>query len=778
MRIMIKGGVWKNTEDEILKAAVMKYGKNQWARVASLLNRKSAKQCKARWYEWLDPSIKKTEWTREEEEKLLHLAKIMPNQWRTIAPIVGRTAGQCMEHYERLLDQAQELQGEGEETEDPRKLRPGEIDPAPETKPARPDPIDMDEDEKEMLSEARARLANTKGKKAKRKARERALEDAKRLATLQKRRELKAAGIESKLNFNKKRKFIDYAKEIPFHKVPPAGFYDVSNERDRTREISKTSMANVLEMDKAERKNREDDEKRLRERDIRKQKRLMKANAAQAIMRVSEATDASSARRRLPLNLPAPQVSDQELEEIVKMGHTDVEEGHEATQGLIGHYQDRPTPTPLRTPRATEDIVLQEARNQAAMRSAPTPLAGEDMPELEGGTGFGGITPRSSKVVTPNTLATPGPRGVQVGSTPLHTPASTRGGLTPGRTPLRDELGLNQEELMEEELRSGASARQAIKKRKLDLARQLQMLPKPDENVEVSISVEDVDDDDLESDAVRVEDAADLDAKRLAARRAAELREEKKKSSVLQKGLPRPLAAVPSEALSKQREQDPEIVTAQALIFEEMERLIAHDNYKYPIQAKGKKPAKRSAKRVDIENIELEEMDEARKLIAQEMRGVTVPSAEEFATAWEELHSQQMFVPSRASVEPFSTLKKAQKLEALDHEFSKIASKVEKDTKRAEKLEQKLIVTTKGYRERAAKLREAVVQHFDGFDEACLDIAAFKRLQEIEEQALPLRIGEAQGQLAAAKATEAELQAKYANLLEERAQLQQLLQAS
>lgn len=26
-RIMIKGGVWRNTEDEILKAAVMKYGK-------------------------------------------------------------------------------------------------------------------------------------------------------------------------------------------------------------------------------------------------------------------------------------------------------------------------------------------------------------------------------------------------------------------------------------------------------------------------------------------------------------------------------------------------------------------------------------------------------------------------------------------------------------------------------------------------------------------------------------------------------------------------------
>ena len=132
MRILIKGGVWKNTEDEILKAAVMKYGKNQWARVASLLNRKSAGQCKARWYEWLDPSIKKTEWSREEEEKLLHLAKLMSNQWRTIAPIVGRTAGQCMEHYEKLLDQAQEADGAAiEGTDDPRRLRPGEIDPAP-----------------------------------------------------------------------------------------------------------------------------------------------------------------------------------------------------------------------------------------------------------------------------------------------------------------------------------------------------------------------------------------------------------------------------------------------------------------------------------------------------------------------------------------------------------------------------------------------------------------------------------------------------------------------
>lgn len=236
-RINIKGGVWRNTEDEILKAAVMKYGKNQWARIASLLHRKSDKQCKARWYEWLDPSVKKTEWSREEDEKLLHLAKLMPTQWRTIAPIVGRTANQCLERYEYLLDKAQNI--DMSSRDDPRRLRPGEIDPTPETKPARPDPVDMDEDELEMLSEARARLANTQGKKAKRKARERQLEIARRMAMMQKRRELRAAGLASTIApLVNKNVFIDYNREIPFEKQPPKGFHDTSREFPDSRPIN------------------------------------------------------------------------------------------------------------------------------------------------------------------------------------------------------------------------------------------------------------------------------------------------------------------------------------------------------------------------------------------------------------------------------------------------------------------------------------------------------------------------------------------------------------
>jgi hypothetical protein len=34
VRILVKGGVWKNTEDEVLKAAIAKYGKNQWSGIS------------------------------------------------------------------------------------------------------------------------------------------------------------------------------------------------------------------------------------------------------------------------------------------------------------------------------------------------------------------------------------------------------------------------------------------------------------------------------------------------------------------------------------------------------------------------------------------------------------------------------------------------------------------------------------------------------------------------------------------------------------------------
>jgi pre-mRNA-splicing factor CDC5/CEF1 len=725
MRILIKGGVWKNTEDEILKAAVMKYGKNGWARVASLLNRKSAKQCKARWYEWLDPSIKKTDWSRDEEEKLLHLAKLMPNQWRTIAPIVGRTAAQCMEHYERLLDQAQEQIGEA--AEDARKLRPGEIDPAPETKPARPDPIDMDEDEKEMLSEARARLANTKGKKAKRKARERTMAESRRLSMLQKRRELKAAGIESKLGGGgaKKRKYIDFAREIPFQQVPPAGFYDVREENELNKRNKLDPADQVLELSKLEGRHQKEEEEKARQKDQRTMKKLFRENAPLAITQIAAENDPASFRRRVPLSLPTPQVSDGELEEIVKIGQQNAlimappigmpsygnnnNSSSSSTQSLIADYSSqvmRSLPTPMRTP-IQEDIIMQEAKNQRALREMTPFLDVEndkEMPELYGGTGFEGSQPRRANVATPNTFL-----NLADNSTPLRSSGSIVGGgsianngkllsltngsvadgrsvnTTSNRTIIRDSFGLNSgsgsvmdDNYSESGMTSIASVvrHDKLKDRLLrsQISSQLKSLPEPEYMYEVAVpddaldhpsstSVGVDDDDELiaKGTSAVIEDAAEVKARQYALLRKQEQEELAKRSSVLKRALPRPnqIPSTLADASLSIDQYPSELVEASKMINEEMYVLMKHDEFKYPV-TKSSKIIPQKNKHSTINPIELVEISpdylkdaqslilkESSKLLNIDEGGMGDELLDVFNRKWMELHKDLLFIPSK-----------------------------------------------------------------------------------------------------------------------------------
>jgi pre-mRNA-splicing factor CDC5/CEF1 len=85
-----------------------------------------------------------------------------------------------------------------------------------------------------------------RGKKAKRKAREKAMEEARRLATLQKKRELKAAGIELREK-SFRRRGINYNKEVAFEKRPTIGFYDTGAEQDRTKQVGKEFKPVTLE---------------------------------------------------------------------------------------------------------------------------------------------------------------------------------------------------------------------------------------------------------------------------------------------------------------------------------------------------------------------------------------------------------------------------------------------------------------------------------------------------------------------------------------------------
>lgn len=251
--VYVKGGVWTNIEDQILRAAIQKYGTHQWSKIASLLHKKNARQCEIRWNEFLNPQLNFMGFSKEEDIKLLTLARKLPNQWRTISDMMGRTAQLCMERYNKLLssEDISEL-NESDVNKDLRVgtssgFKVGDINPHADTQIAKPDNNELEDDEKEMLAEARARLLNTQGKKGTRRIRERMLEESKRIAELQKRRELKQAGV--KLSAKKQKKKytdeIDYNADIPYEQAPMPGLYDTEKEDQQMLKQLKKYEQNV-----------------------------------------------------------------------------------------------------------------------------------------------------------------------------------------------------------------------------------------------------------------------------------------------------------------------------------------------------------------------------------------------------------------------------------------------------------------------------------------------------------------------------------------------------
>ncbi|CAG9823806.1 unnamed protein product [Phaedon cochleariae] len=796
-RIMIKGGVWRNTEDEILKAAVMKYGKNQWSRIASLLHRKSAKQCKARWFEWLDPSIKKTEWSREEDEKLLHLAKLMPTQWRTIAPIIGRTAAQCLERYEYLLDQAQKKEEGEDAVDDPRKLKPGEIDPNPETKPARPDPKDMDEDELEMLSEARARLANTQGKKAKRKAREKQLEEARRLAALQKRRELRAAGIEVNSR-RKKKRGVDYNAEIPFEKRPALGFYDTSNEAldPMAPDFSKMRQQHL------DGELRTEQEERERKKDKQKLKQRKENDIPPAMLQNEE-----PAKKRSKLVLPEPQISDQEMHQVVKLGKASevareiaTESGVETTDTLLNDYTFTPqaTATP-RTPAPQTDRILQEAQNIMALTHVDTPLKGGLNTPLHN-SDFGGVLPQAQSIATPNTvLATPFRSTRSDGSA---TPGSTVGFMTPRTgavvpvgnqmgniTPsVRDKLNINPEEgIVVGSTPAAQRSSQNVLKEQLKMG--LHSLPQPKNDYEIVVPENEEDELLDQAHEQMVEDQADIDEKYQEELKAKQARELASRSKVIQRDFPRPqdvnmsVLRPPHESYSLT-----DLQRAEELIKTEMVTMLQFDNLKNPVPQLNKRTNLSQAQQMGFleqhpyVNFKGDDLEVARMMLKREMEVVKAGMShgelpiEAYTQVWEECLGQVLYLPNQTRYTRANLASKKDRLESAEKRLEQNRSHMAKEAKKASKMEKKLKILTGGYQSRAQALMKQLQDSYENIDQANLELNTFRFLQEQENSALPRRVQSLTEDVTRQMEREKVLQKKYADLQDHIKALQQQYQ--
>ncbi|OJI85838.1 hypothetical protein ASPTUDRAFT_55428 [Aspergillus tubingensis CBS 134.48] len=767
---VVKGGVWTNIEDEVLRAAVSKYGLNQWARVSSLLARKTPKQCKARWVEWLDPGIRKVEWSREEDEKLLHLAKLMPTQWRTIAPIVGRTATQCLERYQKLLDEAEArendelaLEGPGAESaapsaDDVRRLRPGELDPDPESKPARPDTIDLDEDEKEMLSEARARLANTQGKKAKRKARERQLEESRRLAVLQKRRELKNAGINIKV-VTRKQGEMDYNADIPFEKPAAPGFYDTMDEEarnERQREMfdpRKQQLAN-------KRKGDQDDEAERKKRKNDKGGNSAAFAAAARAGQMQKIREAEQSSKRRSLVLPAPQVSEGEMEDIIKMGMagdraSKMAGDEEGARGLVGNYTGIVGGTPIRTPRAPpeEDHIANEIRNIRALTETQSSLlGGENTPLHEGGssTGFDGIAPRRQQIVTPNPMATPFRQANGVGATPM------RGGVGPGATPLRtprDHFALNQAEggqligstprdikMHENFMRQSIRSKLAALPKPKETEWELEELPS--ESTEPTAAAEYVE-----------EDSAERDRREKEARERAAAAEFKRQSQVYQRSLPRP-SVLDIDAMMERVSHITDPISS--LVAKEAALLIAHDARKFPTPG-----AKVEGKARKLEQLDDSFMEQARAAIAAEAAKSEKQQEwqENFDEQWTTKHSSALpGLSNYADDEEEDVYQQEQRMIAA---FDNVQNSLLATAERGNKLEKKLALHYGGYQNRAKMLRTKIVEAHTALEKTTDELDAFRTLQISEQSALSRRLEKLRDDVAFVMRREREAQDLY-----------------
>jgi len=505
-----------------------------------------------------------------------------------------------------------------------------------------------------MLSEARARLANTQGKKAKRKARERQLEESRRLALLQKRRELKNAGINIKI-VNKKKGQMDYNADVPFEKKAVPGFYDTQEEAERNEKQREAFDPRKQQLANKRKGDQEEDTDRKRRKGDKNGPPAGFAAAAKAgqMQRIREAEQSS---KRRSLVLPAPQVGETELEEIVKMGmvgeqaHRLASEGeNEATKGFIGNYTGIVGGTPIRTPRAPpqDDHIANEIRNIRALTETQSSLlGGENTPLYEGSgsTGFDGVAPRKHVVATPNPMATPmrqgGPNGI--GATPSRTPMGP--GATPMRTP-RDSFAINQDDPGAMQL-VGGTPREA-KSRDLSLRQQLKSqfaaLPKPKAmDFELELPEEQPETDgniDLSE-----EDAAERDRRNQAIRAAAERADFKRWTQVLQRALPRPLV-LDLEALDNAASNVSDPV--ESAVAQEAALLIANDALKYPAPGGRTIGSLRPLEVFDDETLNKARLEIADALPLEDKE----KRSEDFERAWADIHNTTSALPGLASYE-------------------------------------------------------------------------------------------------------------------------------
>lgn len=86
---------WSVVDDDVLKKTVENVGTNRWSIIALNTRGRTAKQCRDRWVNYLEPSIRHNPLTKREINMIFNMQKEIGNQWVKIArEIPGRSPNQ------------------------------------------------------------------------------------------------------------------------------------------------------------------------------------------------------------------------------------------------------------------------------------------------------------------------------------------------------------------------------------------------------------------------------------------------------------------------------------------------------------------------------------------------------------------------------------------------------------------------------------------------------------------------------------------------------------
>ena len=95
-----KKDMWRAEEDLRLMQIIDMHSARNWNEISNILKGRSAKQCRQRWHNNLDPLFKRCKWSKAEEKALFLLHKIHGTQWAKIAKALGnRRTDNAIKNY-------------------------------------------------------------------------------------------------------------------------------------------------------------------------------------------------------------------------------------------------------------------------------------------------------------------------------------------------------------------------------------------------------------------------------------------------------------------------------------------------------------------------------------------------------------------------------------------------------------------------------------------------------------------------------------------------------